>query len=359
MINNMSYKVEISDNVDENEWNDNLINNPSSMVYQTTTWLKLYQITYGSKPIFITIRDQNKKIVGQLACLIHRKVFWQDANPLSKIIGNMLKLGTVLWWYHGPIIHDKSNKDEILNTILHSLEKVVQKNKVIMIRGISPPLEEQFPSEIFLKNGYKLVPRLTFIIDLRHNLTELYDSLKKDTRYYIRKSEKEDFQFEVAEDKEAMVKFQDLKYQAKKREGKKALKNPDFFDKHWEIMRGEGREHLLIARHKGEIIGAILTLVFNGNMIQHALANSPDKELIGTFLTWNTLKWAQKMKYLTFDFAGVDPNPQTKKEKGIYFYAEKFGGKKYDYWVYTKIIDRTKYYLSSGLKNPNRIITKS
>ena len=355
----MSYKVEISNDVNEDEWNDSLTKNPSSMVYQTTSWQKLYRTVYGSKPVFITVRDQNKKIVGQLACLIHRKVFWQDANPLSKKIGNMLKLGTVLWWYHGPVIHDKSNKNEILTTILNSLEKIAKTNKVIMIRGISPPLEEQFSSEIFTKNGYKLIPRLTFLIDLKQNLTELYDSLKKDTRYYIRKSEKEDFEFEVSKDKETMIKFQNLKYQAKKREGKKAIKNVDLFEKHWEILQGEGREHMLIARHKGEILGAILTLVFNGNMIQHALVNSPDKELVGTFLTWNTLKWAQKMNYLTFDFAGVDPNPKTKKEKGIYFYAEKFGGKKCDYWIYTKIIDRTKYYLSTGLKNPNKILKKS
>ena len=90
------------------------------------------------------------------------------------------------------------------------------------------------------------------------------------------------------------------------------------------------------SNNEGKIEGTILTLFFNGNSIQHALSNSPKKDLVGTFLTWNAIKWAQKMNFRTFDFAGVDPIPKTKKEKGIYFYAEKFGGKKYEYFSYTK-----------------------
>ena len=182
--------------------------------------------------------------------------------------------------------------------------------------------------------------------------------MKKDPRYYIRKSEKEGFDFVIANDIEGLERFQDLKIESKKRGGKKYVRNPEFYRKHWEIMQNNGYEEWLLAKDDGKIKGTILTLLFNGNVIQHALANSPEKELVGTFLTWNTIKWAQKMKYRTFDFAGVDPSPKTEKEKGIYFYAAKFGGKKIDFFSYTKIIDRKKYYLSSGIKNPRKIISK-
>ena len=168
----------------------------------------------------------------------------------------------------------------------------------------------------------------------------------------------EGFDFEIANDIEGLERFQDLKIESKKRGGKKYVRNPEFYRKHWEIMQNNGYEEWLLAKDDGKIKGTILTLLFNGNVIQHALANSPEKELVGTFLTWNTIKWAQKMKYRTFDFAGVDPSPKTEKEKGIYFYAAKFGGKKIDFFSYTKIIDRKKYYLSSGIKNPRKIISK-
>jgi hypothetical protein len=354
----MNFKVKISSNIDENEWNSHLSKNSASTIYQTFNWQRLYNEVFGSKPVFITITNKSGTVVGQLACLIHDKMLWEDTNPLFKKIGNILKLGNSLWWYHGPIIHDDDNRDEILSLILSSVDKIAKDNQVVNIRGISSPLTDQFPTKIFQKHGYNSEQRLTFIIDLNQNIDDLYNSLKKDPRYYIRKSEKQGFEFEIANDTEGLEKFQNLKIEAKKREGKKSFRNSKFYEKHWEIMQNNGCEKWLLARDDGEIKGTILTLFFNGNVIQHALANSPEKELVGTFLTWNTIKWAQKMKFSTFDFAGVDPSPKTEKEKGIYFYAAKFGGKEVDFFSYTKIINRKKYYLSSGLKNPKKILSK-
>ena len=59
-------------------------------------------------------------------------------------------------------------------------------------------------------------------------------------------------------------------------------------------MQNNGYEELLLAKSNGKIEGTILTLFFNGNSIQHALSNSPHKDLVGTFLTWNTIKWAYR-----------------------------------------------------------------
>ena len=354
----MSLHVKISSEIDENEWNEDLSKSTGSTVYQTYNWQKLYREAFGSKPVFISITNENGIVVGQLACLIHEKMQVTDTNSLSKKIGNLLGLGTSLWWYHGPIIHDKDNSNELLEIILSTVDKIAQDNNVINIRGISSPLTEQFPTRTFEEFGYNAESRLTFIVDLNQTTDDLYNSLKKDPRYYIRKSEKEGFDFEIANDIEGLERFQDLKIESKKRGGKKYVRNPEFYRKHWEIMQNNGYEEWLLAKDDGKIKGTILTLLFNGNVIQHALANSPEKELVGTFLTWNTIKWAQKMKYRTFDFAGVDPSPKTEKEKGIYFYAAKFGGKKIDFFSYTKIIDRKKYYLSSGIKNPRKIISK-
>ena len=354
----MSLHVKISSEIDENEWNEDLSKSTGSTVYQTYNWQKLYREAFGSKPVFISITNENGIVVGQLACLIHEKMQVTDTNSLSKKIGNLLGLGTSLWWYHGPIIHDKDNSNEILEIILSTVDKIAHDNNVINIRGISSPLTEQFPTRTFEEFGYNAESRLTFIVDLNQTTDDLYNSLKKDPRYYIRKSEKEGFDFEIANDIEGLERFQDLKIESKKRGGKKYVRNPEFYRKHWEIMQNNGYEEWLLAKDDGKIKGTILTLLFNGNVIQHALANSPEKELVGTFLTWNTIKWAQKMKYRTFDFAGVDPSPKTEKEKGIYFYAAKFGGKKIDFFSYTKIIDRKKYYLSSGIKNPRKIISK-
>ena len=95
----MNFNVKISSKVNENEWNDNLAKSNASTIYQSYNWQKLYREVFGSKPIFISITNKNGIVVGQLACLIHEKMLWEGTNPISKKIGNTLKLSTSLWWY--------------------------------------------------------------------------------------------------------------------------------------------------------------------------------------------------------------------------------------------------------------------
>lgn len=352
----MNFEVCVSDNIDQVEWNQALKQNKNSMTYQTSNWQKMFYGVYGSKPFFISVLNSNSKIVGQLAGVIHQKWFWRDANIFSKIIGNRLGLGTLIHWFYGPIIHDKSHQDEIISKMLLSIEKIAEENNVVMIRGISPPLETNLSNSSFENFGYDLNTGATFIIDLKQGVENLYNSLKKDTRYYIRKSEKLDLNFEVVNQRKVLDEFKNLKITALKKEGgRRVLNDPTFYDKHWELLHNEGFEQLFVARKETTNMGGILTLPFNNNIIQHALANAPDTDLIGTFLTWNTIKWAIENKFSTFDFAGVNPNPQTQKEKGIYFYASKWGGKMYKYSIYTKIPNKLKFKISSGLKNPSKL----
>ena len=352
----MKYKLNISEQVDQKEWNNALLQNKNSMTYQTFNWQMVFNKVYDSKPIFISVIDSNGKIVGQLAGVVQRKWFWRDANVLSKIIGNKLGLGALFHWFYGPIIHDKDNQDEITSLILSAIEEISAKNRVVMIRGISPPLEQDLSFTSFKKHGFELKDGATFIVDLTVGIDKLYNSLKKDTRYYIRQSEKLGLEFEVAKSRDSLYEFKDLKLNTFKQEGRRSDGNPKkFFDTHWDLLDKEGLEQLFVTRKNGENMGGILTLIFQKHVIQHALANSPKMDLAGTFLTWNTIKWAIKNNYHTFDFAGVDPNPKTKKEKGIYYYASKWGGKLYHYSVCTKILDKSKLKISSALKHPSKI----
>ena len=118
-------------------------------------------------------------------------------------------------------------------------------------------------------------------------------------------------------------------------------------------------EKLFLVKHKGAIIGGILGVIFNGNIIQHGVGNSLTTQLLGgPFLTWNSLKWAINEKYSTFDMGGVNPFPEYSKEKTIDFYKSKWGGKKHHYNFYTKIFGKTKSKISSFLKNPKRASKK-
>ena len=207
----MNFNIEISSEIDENEWNDNLAKNSHSTIYQTYNWQKLYQNTFDSKPIFIKITDDLGTIVGQLACLIHENMFHESLNIFSKKIGSLLKSDISLWWYHGPIIHNKQYEDKIISLILSTVDKIAKENKVINIRGISPPLIQQFSHENFKKFNYNIQPWSTYIIDLNQDHRNIFSSLNKKTRYDIRKAESNELEFEIVDNKNSLKKIFDLK----------------------------------------------------------------------------------------------------------------------------------------------------
>ena len=51
---------------------------------------------------------------------------------------------------------------------------------------------------------------------------------------------------------------------------------------------------------------------------------------------------------------GFNPIPTSEKETNIDFYKSKWGGEKYDFGIYTKILDKTKFKILTGLKEPRR-----
>lgn len=356
----MTFNVNISSTIDEKEWNDNLSKSSDSTIYQTFNWQKLYQFSFGSKPFFITVSNNEGDVVGQLACLIHKTMFWEDRNFIIKNITNYLSLGASLWWYHGPIVHDKFFYDEIIKIILTTVDEIAKDNNVDNIRGISSPLSKQFSNKNFEKFDYKIQPWSTYITDLKQDSEKIFSSLNKKTRYDIRKAEKNELELEIIDNIDSLKKIFELKLISKGKSDQHSNEiKKSFLDSHWNFLYKKQFEKAFLVKYKDDYIAGIVLLQFNNNTIQHFVANSSKTSLQGgSFLTWNVIKWCIENTYSSFDVGGINPNPLLEKEKKIDYYKSKWNGKKYDYYFYTKIINKKKYFLSTALKNPNRIISK-
>jgi len=355
----MDFKVEYSNEVDEKEWNSKLLESKSSTAYQLSYWPKIYHHLYNSKPFFIKVTNSNGEIVGQLAAILHQKMFWNDSNLISRTIGMKLNIPSLLYWFYAPIVYDQSHQDEIISEILSAVDTIAVENNISMIKGISPPLMNKLPDMILKKHGYKIKPWSTYIVDLQQDENTVYASLNKKTKYDIRKSENQDFEFVIVEDRDSLNKFKELKYAWKKKIGERTSIRVPFFETHWELLYKGGYEKMFLVNHRGKTEGGIFCLIYNGNIVQHGVVNSPTANpLGGSYLTWNVLKWGIKKNFLTFDFGGANPSPDSKKETQIDFYKSKWGGKKYDYFQCIKITNPAVVKLSLALKHPRRAYKK-
>lgn len=354
----MTLEVNISDNVDENYWNENLQRSIYSTIYQVPSYSNVYKQVFDSKPFFITVK-KNNQVAGQLAILIHTKYYWKDANIFSKTLGSKLNLSSILRWEYGPIIHDSSDNGEILDELLMAVEKISEENNVSMIRGTTYPLPNFDYDKIFVKYGYGHINWATYITELDQNPESLYNRLGKETRYDIRKSEKNELELEIVNNFSSFKEYSELALSARLRVGEKRKDNPLFVEKFWKNLYDEGYLKVFLARKDGELLGAIENLVFNKNVIQYGIVNSPKTQLLGgTFLTWNAIKWSIDNNCHTYDMGGINPNPETEKEKSINFYKSKWGGKQLDYTRYVKIRKPVKTKFSIALSNPERLSKK-
>ena len=121
----------------------------------------------GSKPVFIQIESE-KGIVAQLAAIIHKNSLRHD-NILAKNLGSKFNISSILTWSYGPIILDLENYSEIFSLIISSLDKIAKQHNVMMIRGSTPPLDQNDPKKLFQKYQYSFLPWSTYIVSLNQN----------------------------------------------------------------------------------------------------------------------------------------------------------------------------------------------
>lgn len=355
----MSYDTNISESVDEEWWNNLLLQNHISSIYQTTNWLKVYQDAYGSKPFFISVKDNEENIVGQLACLLHDEYFWEHSNYFSKILGKKLGSKIILNWNYGPIIHNSDNYEKIVEKILDAIEIIAKKNKVIMIRGSSSPLSEKHAQNQFKALDYEVTEWQTYIVNLHQDPEIFLKNLDKKIRYDIRKSIESNLEFEIANKRTDLTELTEMGIEARSKMGDQRKLNTKRLDSDWKNLYANGYLKVFLARSKKKLVSGIWNMIFNGNVIQHGVANSTDSTIRGgTFLTVNSIKWCIENNLLTYDMGGANPSPVDAKEKNIDFYKSKWDSKKHSYYIYTKLIDKRKWQILQAIKKPKKAYTR-
>lgn len=355
----MTFRVEITNEIDETDWNKQLCKSSSATASQTASFHKPSQISYDAKLVFIKVINNSGEIVGQLSGIMTLKEHRIVTNTFLSSIINKLNLGSSFTWKQGPVIHDDENHKVISSEIFSAIEKYCLKNKIQSIKGTTPPLDDHLFKNNLSKLSYDVKNWKTYMIDLKQNPDSFLKSLNKKIRYDIRKGETNDLEFKIAETLEDFKEFGMLKLRNEKSAdqimelGKKAIEST------WEYVIKRGYRKLFLVKHKGKLIGGINALNFNKNLGQTTVINSDETHLSGgPFLTWNVIKWGMKNGYSFFDLGGVNPNPESQKEKGIDFYKQKWNGIEHETFILSKILDKKRTKLTHLLRDP-KIISKN
>ena len=153
----------------------------------------------------------------------------------------------------------------------------------------------------------------SLVIDLLPGEEEILGSLRKKTRYEIRKAERLGIEVTPAQDETDIVAFCQLYQDSAVALGLKPLAE-DYLIRLWRLLlRGQEDGVCLMARYRGELVSADIVLK-HGDRAEYTYAPSsvqkwPDVPKNHLCL-WRTLTWAKARGCTTYDLGGIAPTAQ-------------------------------------------------
>jgi lipid II:glycine glycyltransferase (peptidoglycan interpeptide bridge formation enzyme) len=173
--------------------------------------------------------------------------------------------------------------------------------------------------------------KATLVVDLSLPEEDLLASMKKGTRYGVRRAAREGVK--VVEDNSPGALDTFWRMHGEMVERKNFWSRPrSYYSTVWQAMEDAGRAHLFFAEHEGERLAAALVYTFGRKCIYMlGVATREKRELQPAYLLqWEVMRWAKERAITHYDMWGI-PNPDELNEShplyGVYKFKAGFGGR--------------------------------
>ena len=164
-------------------WNESLLSLPRPSFFHTSSWATVLQESYGYKPVYITLRNE-EAMKALLPCM-------EIDSALTGRRGVSLPFTDRC----NPLVQDADRFQEMLKTAISLGKK--QGWKYLELRGGEP----------FLPNEPSFEHHYGHTLDLTAGKEKLFASLRDSTRRNIKKAEKENLDITVSASPEALKAF--------------------------------------------------------------------------------------------------------------------------------------------------------
>jgi CelD/BcsL family acetyltransferase involved in cellulose biosynthesis len=298
-----------------NVWDDFVEHHRLGSIYHTSLWLNLVSRVFGHEPHYITLENEEGKIVAGLPLFIIR----------SKITAN--RLSTVPCAQScNPLV---SNKDEYV-ILINYVKDLLEKDGMIYYEMKT----EKIKGNNILYAGKEFIQYCTFTLDLDRSLESIKNTLHKSSiQRSIKKSEKGEISLFVAKKLGEVEDFYKLYLTMRKEKGLLPLPF-NYFKTMWDILSKGNYIDILYTKYLNEVISAVLLLKYKDKVTYEYGATLRDMMKLrpNQFLLWNGISLAKEQGYKKFDFGR-----STIENKDLNSYKLRWG---------TKQVSLPYYYIS-------------
>jgi lipid II:glycine glycyltransferase (peptidoglycan interpeptide bridge formation enzyme) len=287
-----------------------------------------------------------KKMISALGGKIWRLGIFENNNLISAalVIKTIAKRGTFLLVPHGPSIVSNFQfpifKHNVLKILLEKLKEIAKEEKANFIR-INPIWQRNKENEeIFQKLGFRQAPihahpEASWKLDITPNEEQLFNQMRKTTRYLIRQGLKnqgiEIYQSKDLKDIEIFNKIHGEVVKVQKF----IPFSLNYFKKEFSAFQPDDEICIFFAKYKNEIVAASYVVFWSNIGFYHHAALLPKchKLPLSYLLEWESIKEAKRRGCFLYDFWGyVNPQENPKHPwAGPTLFKMGFGGKAYEY----------------------------
>ncbi len=311
-------------------WDAFLLQNELGTFYQTALYADYAEKESGLKPFFLRA-EENGIAQGQLLLLKGSRFQSLLANlPLhsvsTKIARTLLPSFT---WVYGPAAQNGDAAYALLEKAVG-----ISKGKT----GACSPHPLSDFGGAFARNGFKASKWATFLVDLRESEESLWGKVDNAARKLVNRTLEQVDVVQVQSEADYDA------YHAVVNENRRRNKVVQYrySQSMWKTWRENDCGAVFIAKEKagGRMLAGLGISSFNGYVNEWGAGTSSyaieNHVYAQDAIKWSVIKWAREKGFRYYDLTGVNPAPANEKEKGIFRFKEKWGGKLVEYGVYTR-----------------------
>lgn len=327
---------------DKNQWENFVLNYHPNSFLHSWSWGQFSRLQ-GEKTFYLGIFSEQDNLVG--------------VALFNKITA---RRGSYLTCHGGPMID--WNNLEAFDALVMYLKELANKEKVWFIR-IRPPLFHSNDKVKFFKSrGFILAPmyfqaEYTLYLDLTQSEEELLKNMRKNTRYGIKRAQREGIVIEKSQDPVALNQFYQL-YQATVGRQHFVAYPKKFFADELKIFSQDNQTQIFLAKYQGEALaGAIIIFYGDFAYYHHGASLKKYEEKCASYLVqWEAILEAKERGFKFYDFWGVAPtNDPSHPRAGLTFFKQGFGGQRVRWQQTMDLPISWKYWLTYGFVKLERL----
>ncbi len=258
------------------------------------------------------------------------------------------KRGRYLFCPNGPLI-DWTNIQQI-DALLKYLKEIAKKEKVNAIR--LSPIEENNEDikSMFKYRGFRNAPmhihqEISWILDITFSEEDLIKSMKKSTRYSIRKAVKDGVSVIASNKSVDLDKFYNMHLKTVKRH-KFVPFSREYIENEFGIFAKDDKALIYTAMYNNQPIASAFVIFSNGSAYYHHGASINEYRSIpaAELIQWEAIREAKRRGMSWYNFWGIAPENKPKHPwTGLTKFKQGFGGFAQHY-LPTQDLPLTKWY---------------